>query len=263
MKKCVTVVLIVSLLLTGCGIAPNLPTENTTVPTSPTQPTEPTSTSSQATQPPSQPTQPPTAPPTQPSTAPTTQATQPATVPPTQEPTTIQPTQMKPLYEIAANETVIKDYQIKTCCYDFLKMNAGAMNWMITYAISSYAELQAHIEQMNADGYYDRNATCDACPQSFSEIVAQYDENFFKDHVLLKIRMPSLRGAPPTVAKIGIADMGLREPYSMTAYVENVDFESFKEDAQVFSIFVELPRTYEKYLKESSALEKGYIPEIW
>ena len=262
MKKCVTVVLVVSLLLTGCGIAPNLPTENTTVPTSPTQPTEPTSTSSQATQPPSQPTQPPTAPPTQPSTAPTTQATQPTTVPTTQE-TTVQPTQDKPLFEIVRNERLITDYQTKTCCYDFLITDAGKQNWTFTYAISSYAELQAHIENMNSDGYYDRNATCDACPQSFTEIVAQYDESFFKDYVLLEIRVPSLRGNPPTVAKVGIADMGILEPCSMRAYVENVDFESFREDAQVFSIFIELPRKYENYLKESDAMEKGYIPEIW
>ena len=247
MKKFTMVILILAILLSGCG-----PTTSITE-ASPTEPTIP----------PTKPVESPTNPPAQ-LTVPSEPSALPATVPTSTSPATSEtgtiPSQRLEDMEAYKSRTVITDYAVEYCILEDIDTFSGT-NYPCPYPLMSYQKFQNYLERVGR--FFSKTATSDVYQKSFQNLIDKYDESYFEDNVLLIIHDDARDGRLPNIAKV---DIGEAKFFG----VENglVVYTDYRTDVQIdsgwmVSIFVEIPRKYEKYASNGWSMKIGMHPYIW
>lgn len=129
-----------------------------------------------------------------------------------------------------------------------------------SYVIDSIESLTPLTPELY-NGFY----TDDQCPISYDSLCTHYDEEFFRNHILMVVVVEAQNRMLPQIARI---DLGIPtvKTAQIIAYVDNT-VES-PEDPQMYRIFIELPRSYVNFDEDpfyalTDAVDRSYSNNYW
>ena len=147
-------------------------------------------------------------------------------------------------YKLQAYEkkTPLDDYSVDTC---LIKLNPKG-GWVPQFypSVSIYTSsegLQNSVANHKENEFYDMTVTNTLCPESYEQLTATYDTDFFEKNVLIRIELVGNKDALPVVSKVAVGE----ESYWSAPFAVSLEFdETNREELTVYVLLIAVPREH-------------------
>ena len=139
-------------------------------------------------------------------------------------------------------KTPLDDYTVDIC---LIKLNPQkgwvAQFYPYPYIYSSWEGFQNTVANHKKNEFYDMTVTNGLCPESYEQLAATYDADFFEKNVLIRIDLAGNKDVLPIVAKV-TAGPETHWNAPLSVYME-FD-ESNREELTHYVLLIAVPREY-------------------
>ena len=147
-------------------------------------------------------------------------------------------------YKLQALEkkTPLDDYSVDTC---LIKLNPKK-GWVPQFypSVSIYTSsegLQNSVANHKENEFYDMTVTNTLCPESYEQLTATYDTDFFEKNVLIRIELVGNKDALPVVSKVAVGE----ENYFSAPFAVYLEYDGTnREELAVYVLLVAVPREH-------------------
>ena len=161
-------------------------------------------------------------------------------------------------------KTPLDDYTVDTC---LIKLNPErgwvAQFYPYPYIYSSLEEFQYTMADHKKNEFYDMTVTNGLCPESYEQLAATYDADFFEKNVLIRIDVPANKDVLPVVTKVTAGP----ETYWNAPLSVYMEFdETNREDLTHYVLLIAVPREHYRpalYITPCVDCISNGPPHIW
>ena len=147
-------------------------------------------------------------------------------------------------YKLQAYEkkTPLDDYTVETCLIKLNPKGGWVPQFYPSVSICTTAEVSKDsVTNHKENEFYDMTVTNALCPESYEQLMATYDTEFFEKNVLIRIELVGNKDVLPTVSKVAVGE----ENYWSAPFAVSLEYDQTnREGLMVYVLLIAVPREY-------------------